>query len=48
MSPYQPRYSAEETARRGDEIYERGSRSHLGPDDEGKFVVIGAETGIGV
>ena len=45
MSSQQPRYSAEETARRGDEIYERDISSHLGPDDEGKFVVIDIETG---
>ncbi len=40
-----PRYSKEEFARRGDEIYERDIVSHLGPDDEGKFVVIDIETG---
>ena len=40
-----PRYSKEEFARRGDEIYERDIVSHFGPDDEGKFVVIDIETG---
>ena len=43
-----PRYSKEEFARRGDEIYERDIRPYLGPDDEGKFVVIDTETGIAV
>lgn len=45
MSPQQPRYSAEETARRGDGIYERDILSHLGLEDEGKFVVIDVEAG---
>jgi hypothetical protein len=40
-----PRYSKEEFARRGDEIYERVVRPHLGADDLGKFVVIDIETG---
>ncbi len=40
-----PRYSKEEFARRGDEIYDREIRPHVGPDDEGKFVVIDIETG---
>jgi hypothetical protein len=40
-----PRYSKEEFARRGDEIYERDIVSRFGPDDEGKFVVIDIETG---
>lgn len=40
-----PRYSKEEFARRGDEIYEREIVFRLGPDDEGKFVVIDIETG---
>jgi hypothetical protein len=30
MSAQQPRYSAEETARRGDEIYERTIRAQVG------------------
>jgi hypothetical protein len=41
----QPRYSKEEFARRGDEIYEREVRPRVGPSDEGKFVVIDIETG---
>lgn len=40
-----PRYSREEFARRGDEIYEREIVSRLRPDDEGKFVLIDIETG---
>lgn len=45
MIDIQPRYSKEEFARRGDEIYERDIRSHLKPDDKGKFVLIDIETG---
>jgi hypothetical protein len=41
----QPRYSKEEFARRGDEIYERDIRPRVKADDEGKFVVIDIETG---
>jgi ABC-type branched-subunit amino acid transport system ATPase component len=40
-----PRYSREEFARRGDEIYESEIVSRLGPDDDGKFVLIDIETG---
>jgi hypothetical protein len=39
------RYSKEEFARRGDEIYERDVRPHVTKSDEGKFVVIDIETG---
>ncbi len=39
-----PRYSKEEFARRGDEIYERVVRSRSGVDDLGKFVAIDIET----
>lgn len=45
MAAIRPRYSKEEFARRGDEIYERNIRSRVEPDDEGKFVVIDIETG---
>lgn len=45
MAAIRPRYSKEEFARRGDEIYEHDIHSQLGPDDEGKFVVIDIETG---
>jgi hypothetical protein len=41
----QPRYSREETARRGDEIYERVVAPRVSPEDKGKFVVIDIETG---
>jgi hypothetical protein len=41
----QPRYSKEEFARRGDEIYERDIRPRVETGDEGKFVVIDIETG---
>jgi hypothetical protein len=39
------RYSREEFARRGQEIYERQVRPALRPDDEGKFVAIDIESG---
>jgi hypothetical protein len=41
----QPRYSREEFARRGQEIYDRVVRPSLRPDDDGKFVAIDIETG---
>lgn len=44
ISP-QPRYSKEEFARRGDEIYEREVLPRLAAEDEGKFVLIDIETG---
>lgn len=44
-TPLHPRYSKEEFARRGDEIYERDVRPHLGPQDEGRFVAIDIESG---
>ena len=40
-----PRYSKEEFARLGDEIYDQEISPRVGPDDEGKFVVIDVETG---
>ena len=40
-----PRYSKEEFARRGDEIYERKIRPQVTPNDEGKFALIDIETG---
>ena len=40
-----PRYSEEEFARRGDEIYERHIRPYVAQSDEGKFIVIDIETG---
>jgi hypothetical protein len=45
MAAIEPRYSKEEFARRGDEIYERDIRPQLKAADEGKFVVIDIETG---
>jgi hypothetical protein len=36
MTTRQPRYSAEETARRGDTIYERDIRAQVEPTDRGK------------
>ena len=45
MSTPQPRYSKEEFAQRGDELYEREIRPHLTTEDEGKFVVIDIDTG---
>ena len=41
----QPRYSREEFARRGDEIYERLLLSTLQGENEAKFVAIDIETG---
>lgn len=40
-----PRYSKEEFARRGDEIYDRDILPKLKPEDDGKIVAIDIETG---
>lgn len=45
MIANQPRYSKEEFARRGDEVYERVVRPHLQASDTGKFVALDIETG---
>ena len=45
MRVSEPRYSKEEFARRGDAIYDQDVSPHVGPDDEGKFVIIDIETG---
>ena len=45
MAALEPRYSMEEFARRGQEIYERDIRPKLLPSDNGKFVAIDIETG---
>ncbi len=45
MTPREARYSREEFARRGQEIYERKVRASLQPGDEGKFVAIDIESG---
>ena len=39
------RYSKEEFARRGDEVYQTRVRPHLKAEDEGKFAAIDIETG---
>ena len=45
MEVLTPRYSKEEFARRGDEIYERDIKPRITQADQGKFVVIDIETG---
>ncbi len=45
MAGLEARYSREEFARRGQEIYERVIRSALRPEDEDKFVAIDIESG---
>lgn len=45
MIDNQPRYSKEESARRGDEMYERVVRRQLSESDRGKFVALDIETG---
>jgi hypothetical protein len=45
MGSTQPRYSKEEFAQRGDEIYERDIRPKLKAAQKGQFVVIDIETG---
>lgn len=46
MTTQQPRYSKEEFARRGNEIYERQVRPHVEDGNEGKVVAIDIETGM--
>ena len=41
----QPRYTKEEFARRGNEIYERLVRSKVGSGNQGKIVAIDIESG---
>jgi hypothetical protein len=41
----QPKYDAEEFARRGDEVYERIVAPHVAPGDAGKYVALDIETG---
>jgi hypothetical protein len=43
-APLYPRYSKEEFARRGNEIYERDIQPRLSAQDDGKFVAIDIET----
>jgi hypothetical protein len=45
MTVRQPRYSKEEFAQRGDEIYESQVRSQVEADNRGKIVAIDIETG---
>ena len=45
MNPRTPRFSAEETARRGDEIYEREVRARVEPGHVGDVVAIDVATG---
>jgi hypothetical protein len=45
MKVRQPRYSKEEFARRGDEIYQSQVRSQVEADNYGKIVAIDIETG---
>lgn len=45
MPTRQPRYSAEETARRGDEIYERDIRHQVETTHYGKVVAIDIDSG---
>ncbi len=44
MAPQQPRYSAEETAQRGDEIYEREVSARVEAGNHGKVVAVDIET----
>jgi hypothetical protein len=45
MKAIQPRYSMEEFARRGDEIYDRNIAPQVTAENEGKYVLIDIETG---
>src|SRR5262245_6505383 len=45
MTMRQPRYSKEEHARRGDDIYERQVRSQVEAGNRGKIVAIDVDTG---
>jgi hypothetical protein len=45
MAVSKPRYSREELARVGDQIYERDVQPRVEPENLGQFVAIDAETG---
>ena len=45
MNTRQPRYSKEEHARRGDDIYERHVRAQVEAGNRGKIVAIDVDTG---
>ena len=44
MAIRQPRYSKEEFARRGDQIYEQEIRPNVAAEDHGKYVAIDIES----
>jgi hypothetical protein len=46
MTALHPRYSKEEFARRGQQIYERDVAPQVAASDEGKFVAIDIETSL--
>ncbi len=46
MAHLQPRYSMEEFARRGDQIYERDIAPLVAEEHQGKFIVIDIESGV--
>ncbi len=46
MNAQQPRYSREETARRGQELYERAVRPLVESTHSGEYAAIDIETGI--
>jgi hypothetical protein len=45
MTARQPRYSKEEAARLGDEIYDRDVRAQVEPQHNGKIVALDLDTG---
>lgn len=45
MAVHQRRYSKEEMARRGQELYESGVRQQVEAENEGKIIAIDIETG---
>jgi hypothetical protein len=45
MAIHQPRYSKEEAARRGDEIYDRDVRAEVEPQHNGEIVAIDLDSG---
>ena len=45
MKSKQPRHSAEETARRGDQLYEEKIRPQMEPENMGRVVAIDVDTG---
>jgi len=46
MTGNKPRYSKEEHARRGTEIYESQIRAQIDPEHQGRIVAIDVDTGI--